>query len=36
MSTFAAGGAPKDPFSAGMTFGNAASFSLDELDPLKK
>jgi len=36
MSSFAAGGAPKDPFSAGMTFGNAASFSLDELDPLKK
>jgi len=36
MSTFAAGGSLKDPFSAGMTFGNAANFSLDELDPLKK
>jgi len=36
MSSFAAGGPNKDPFSAGMSFGSAANFSLDELDPLKK
>jgi len=36
MSSFALGStAHKDPFSAGMTFGNT-DFSLDELDPLKK
>jgi len=38
MSNFSSGAAasqPKDPFSNGVTFGNA-DFSLDELDPLKK